>query len=761
MKRRLHICAIIILTGTCLFWREEVQGQESRRIAIPCTRATVIPPEGYTYNRVMNVLVNRKLNAEMGFNETAYLPGKMFMAYALEMQINDFKLVSEKRDVKIGNMKGNQYFFRKKLNLLSEDYLTTVLFMFSDSLNTLSVLFAYPDSLSRSQTALLDTALATVQWDTTRQLSPMTLFNFSLKEAGDLKIQYQDGREIRFTRNGCPLDTVNELPFLRMRMLGKPDKISEEIPLQKYMEYILKDISWTVSINFVLEKNEIDLDGLKALEVVSLGERASDDSTLVIYGLLLLHPDADIAFIGITDIIDKEATVNLFKAITHSFRIKRKIVAKQSECQKLVRDQKYSQAIECFGTELRNDPNNYSASIGLADALRLANKHSEAVSAYSRIIVQNRTMAEAYRGRAKSYLALKQYEEAVNDSYYAADLNSKDVECILECAAVRESYGDFLKAAHEYERAIKLAPDSTRFYLLWANVYERRGDKSDALRLYSLAIVKDSLYGDAYAKRGMLYQNQKQYVLALKDLNQAIKFNSRDSKLYSARGTIRCALGEYSGAIADLNRAKPKGETQWMPNILKARMYSYLNKVPESMKEFNAALAIDSAGSNALLYRGIFRFMRGEFPSSIVDLQKALQQNWSYTARLWYFAADVKVNTPSKALKTLRSYCDRIKKTLSGSEECVYKYLLGDITEEGFFERMLVTDRPYPSAGDIMRQKNKAASDAHFVIGLKNYAFGLKTAAKSEWKKVMECEEIDSFEYEFARAYLSGQWRTN
>jgi hypothetical protein len=113
MNKHRIIFAIMIIVDSILFQTNYVSGQEAKRMVVTGTRATIIPPIGYTYNRMQNVFINQKLDTQMGFNETAYLPEKMLMTYVVRMQINDFKLVSQKHDVQVGALKGNKYYIER------------------------------------------------------------------------------------------------------------------------------------------------------------------------------------------------------------------------------------------------------------------------------------------------------------------------------------------------------------------------------------------------------------------------------------------------------------------------------------------------------------------------------------------------------------------------------------------------------------------------------------------------------------------------
>ncbi len=112
----------------------------------------------------------------------------------------------------------------------------------------------------------------------------------------------------------------------------------------------------------------------------------------------------------------------------------------------------------------------------------------------------------------------------------------------------------FEQATLNYTTAIDLNPDYTDAYNNRGLIYNEQGKYDLALADYNTAIDLNPDYTTAYVLRGNTYYEQGEYDLALADCNTAIDLNPDDARIYILRGLTYNEQGEYDLAIQDLER---------------------------------------------------------------------------------------------------------------------------------------------------------------------------------------------------------------
>lgn len=75
-----------------------------------------------------------------------------------------------------------------------------------------------------------------------------------------------------------------------------------------------------------------------------------------------------------------------------------------------------------------------------------------------------------------------------------------------------------------------------------------------AIEEYSKAILKDSLFWNAYVKRAFCYGLTEQYGKAVEDYTVAIAAEPQKMYSYQSRGSAHYKLGHYPEALADFNK---------------------------------------------------------------------------------------------------------------------------------------------------------------------------------------------------------------
>jgi tetratricopeptide (TPR) repeat protein len=154
--------------------------------------------------------------------------------------------------------------------------------------------------------------------------------------------------------------------------------------------------------------------------------------------------------------------------------------------------------------------------------------------------------AATYIRRGYAFVALKQYEKALND---------------------------FTKTI-EFNTTFKPYAFNNR-----ANVKRLLKDYEGALKDVNESISIDSLNAFAYSNRGLILLEMNGPQAAQKDLDRAIELNNQVAELYFNRAAYYDVLGQYDKSIADYAKAQdlaPNYKTKEILKLLKAAKRNFL-----------------------------------------------------------------------------------------------------------------------------------------------------------------------------------------
>lgn len=159
------------------------------------------------------------------------------------------------------------------------------------------------------------------------------------------------------------------------------------------------------------------------------------------------------------------------------------------------------------------------------------------------------------------------YSLAVKKSIKALSIDSLNRNSYLNLNAACSKTGqnilliEYLKIA----KRIFLEDDEILYYT--ANAYKEMSQIDSAVENYSLAIKYSKINGEDYPlvyayylNRGICYNLQKKYDLALSDLIYSEKLNNKVNAIYANRGFTLFQLERMDEACKDWNRAFELGE---------------------------------------------------------------------------------------------------------------------------------------------------------------------------------------------------------
>jgi serine/threonine protein kinase/Tfp pilus assembly protein PilF len=295
-------------------------------------------------------------------------------------------------------------------------------------------------------------------------------------------------------------------------------------------------------------------------------------------------------------------------------------------------------AVSDLTRAVRLQPTEYAAYVNLAQAYQEQGRWSDAVAQLDRAVALKPTpvLAAVFRRRARLYREQGRLEDARRDLEEA-------VRCEPNAAA--SAVGDWLGVGR---LAMKEGQPAEALRAAEAALSTAPGDV-EALRLRADALL--ALDRGAEALR------------ALDDCLNAERSQRRgDASLYLARARARSAAADLAGAAEDYTRVLELTPDAAAVVVSRGWTYLALEAPGLALRDFDQAIRIDPAGSDAYNGRGFARARLGRCREAVEDAEKAVQLS-PRQSRTLYNAA----RTLAQAAQRLEA--DPAEQTPSGRAE--------------------------------------------------------------------------------------------
>jgi tetratricopeptide (TPR) repeat protein len=197
------------------------------------------------------------------------------------------------------------------------------------------------------------------------------------------------------------------------------------------------------------------------------------------------------------------------------------------------------------------DPHNAREAFDAGMRLMRATRYDQAILNFNRAVDIEPDFADAYRMRARAYVAQSDPDPAIRDFSKVAELQPSDASAFTELGFVHLDKKEYPAAIADADRATALDPKLSRAYNLRANARRGAGDLRGAIADYTKAVELEPNL-DNYFQRAATYQRLGEHKLAVDDLDKAIAEDPQQPHIYYARSESRAALGDKAGAEADM-----------------------------------------------------------------------------------------------------------------------------------------------------------------------------------------------------------------
>ena len=172
---------------------------------------------------------------------------------------------------------------------------------------------------------------------------------------------------------------------------------------------------------------------------------------------------------------------------------------------------------------------------------------------------------ELYNQRAKYFVGLQAYNDALTDMTRAINMDSSKADYYLTISNIYFAVNRSGEAKKALEKCISLEPENTEAILKLAELYlyVRKNEKS--IELINQALRKDKYNAKAYFLKGMNFKEMKDTARAISSMNTAVEQDQQYYNAYMQLGLLTAAQGNkvaveyYKNAL----RIQPKSSEAW------------------------------------------------------------------------------------------------------------------------------------------------------------------------------------------------------
>lgn len=172
-----------------------------------------------------------------------------------------------------------------------------------------------------------------------------------------------------------------------------------------------------------------------------------------------------------------------------------------------------------------------------------------------------------------SYIEAKYYFEKY------LELNSENPRILGNMAAIYTKLNEREKLFGILKRAAEVKSPNPGIYINLGVEYSRRGDTTNALKNYLIALQLDSTRAKAYANIGSLFIKQKKFALAKDNLKKAIHFGLNDPLIFRELGYASLYLNEYQEAIKNFDVYLDSNRNDSIVISIRDQLVNYLSKL--------------------------------------------------------------------------------------------------------------------------------------------------------------------------------------
>ena len=324
----------------------------------------------------------------------------------------------------------------------------------------------------------------------------------------------------------------------------------------------------------------------------------------------------------------------------------------------LLKENKISEAIDCFTKILMMDENNNYALVGMGDATRKTGAIREAVKYYERCLEHHPGNNYALFGLADCYKAMNQYQKAIGIWEQYLNYDDKNITVLTRVADAYRKVRNLESSKKIYLRVLEMEANNPYAIIGLGHLHYDFKDYKEALFYWEKMIVSsyDKVDIRVLTSIGNCHRKLKTFEQGIPYFDAALK--REGSNFYALFGIADCYRGinEFEKSILYFNRILEQDPRNKMILTRTGDAYRNLNEHEKAKEFYERALNIEF-DTYAVMGLALLSKAQGKFEESIHSFARLIQQD-SKNHRLYIELADCYIQTKDKkkAIEVLEEF---------------------------------------------------------------------------------------------------------
>jgi tetratricopeptide (TPR) repeat protein len=236
---------------------------------------------------------------------------------------------------------------------------------------------------------------------------------------------------------------------------------------------------------------------------------------------------------------------------------------------------------------------------------------------------------ELHTTRSRANSVLEKYEEAIADAELAIEVDWRRADAYLLRCSARMELGNHEEALADIDMALKINPENCLAYVYLSTAMRALKQHSEAISAAEQLTILAPNNPEAFAYLANERNLAGKLSEGLMACNQAIEIDPNCVNGYSCRVQAKIGLGDFTGALADINKVIslfPDERTHYggMAYGSRAFIHAKLGHEQEALEDSNKALELDPNNSEMLRMRGPMLGALRRWDEAISTVQAAL-----------------------------------------------------------------------------------------------------------------------------------------
>ncbi len=289
--------------------------------------------------------------------------------------------------------------------------------------------------------------------------------------------------------------------------------------------------------------------------------------------------------------------------------------------------EEFDKIFDCLRWILEQDYQNEEALYKICFWTDFTGRNEESIRLHQDIIEENPYSELAWFNLAAAYQGLKLYEKAVDGYKYAVAIDEKFDYAYRNMGDAYIRLRKYREAIECLERVLELSKPEDVIYEAIGHCYDKQRNFAQARFYYRKASHLNQGDSKLTYKVACTYLNEAQWTNAVKQLESAIRLQSRHPEYYMALGECKIQLSEYKEAIQAFGtvvRLRQKNICGWEALV---RCLYLAGMYMQALEQVQQAIRITGNKPLLTFYMSAVYFAMGKSKEGLLHLDKALSKS--------------------------------------------------------------------------------------------------------------------------------------